>query len=82
LAGNPISPCRIGDELSPRTAPAEKQAQGLIVGHYTQIIWRTTRHLGAAQLTFALSDNHATRHYAAIMCNYDRPGNQHGQPPY
>jgi pathogenesis-related protein 1 len=79
---NSVGSYRVGDELPPPAAPAEKQPPPLIVGHYTQIIWRSTRHLGAAQLTFDLADDRSTRHYVAIICNYDPPGNQQGEKPY
>ena len=79
---NSLGSYRVGDELPPPATPAETQPLPFVVGHYTQIIWRSTRQLGAAQLTFELADDHATRHYVAIICNYDPPGNRHGQQPY
>lgn len=78
---NSLGSYRVGDEL-PSIAAPEKEHQPLIVGHYTQLIWRSTRQLGAAQLTFDLADDHATRHYVAIICNYDPPGNRYGERPY
>jgi hypothetical protein len=79
---NSLGTYRVGDELPPPAAPDEKQPPPLIVGHYTQIVWRTTRQLGAAQLVVTLADDRDTRHYVAIICNYSPPGNRHGQPPY
>lgn len=76
---------RVGDERKSPTAPtdpADPPPPPPIVGHYTQIIWRSTRQLGAAQLTFELTDDRTTRRYTAIICNYSPPGNQQGQPPY
>jgi hypothetical protein len=79
---NSLGTYRVGDELPPQAAPAEKQPPPMIVGHYTQIIWRATRELGAAELTFELTHDGRSRHYTAIICNYAPPGNRHGQPPY
>jgi pathogenesis-related protein 1 len=85
---NSLASYRVGDERPPPASPdAEKPdtetERPLIVGHYTQIIWRSTHHLGAAQLTFDLADDQGTtRHYAAIICNYDPPGNRLGEKPY
>ncbi len=79
---NALGSYRVGDELPPTAAPHKEQPPPLIVGHYTQIIWRSTRQLGAAQLTFDLADDQATRHYVAIICNYDPPGNRLGERPY
>ena len=79
---NSLGSYRVGDEFPLPVEAAEKQQEPLIVGHYTQIIWRSTRQLGVAQLTFDLADEHATCHYVAVICNYGPPGNQHGERPY
>ena len=84
---------RFGDEQQPASsptpdakpspAPSTENPPRIIVGHYTQIVWRTTTHLGAAQLTFDLVDDQgSTRTYAAIVCNYDPPGNRRGEKVY
>lgn len=84
---NSLGSYHVGDELTPigtpdTASPATAQSQPLIVGHYTQIIWRSTGRLGAAQLTFDLADDQTTRRYVAIICNYDPPGNRLGERPY
>jgi pathogenesis-related protein 1 len=85
---NSLDSYRVGDELPSAAAPAAENAHikpssPLIVGHYTQIVWRSTGRLGAAQLTFDLVDDQGTtRHYVALICNYDPPGNRLGEKPY
>jgi pathogenesis-related protein 1 len=80
---NALDSYRVGDERPPPASPGAQQPRPLIVGHYTQIIWRSTRHLGAAQLKFELVDDRGTtRNYVAIICNYDPPGNRSGEKPY
>jgi hypothetical protein len=79
---NSLGSYRVGDELSPIAASDKEPSQPLIVGHYTQVIWHSTRWLGAAQFTFDLADEHTTRHYVAIICTYDPPGNRLGERPY
>jgi hypothetical protein len=44
-------------------------------GHYTQIVWRSTRSVGCAKVTCADGN-------VFITCNYDPPGNYLGQRPY
>ncbi|HLG98849.1 MAG TPA: CAP domain-containing protein [Bryobacteraceae bacterium] len=43
-------------------------------GHYTQIVWRTTRQVGCAVA--------AARNREVWVCNYDPPGNWIGERPY
>jgi pathogenesis-related protein 1 len=80
---NSLGSYRVGDEVLPATAPDKEETQPLIVGHYTQIVWRSTRRLGAGRLTFDLMDSQGTtRHYVALICNYDPPGNRLGERRY
>jgi hypothetical protein len=44
------------------------------VGHYTQMVWSTTRSVGCA-ITHSASDEYLT-------CRYDPPGNVMGDSPY
>ncbi|TCD06323.1 SCP-like extracellular [Erythrobacteraceae bacterium CFH 75059] len=44
------------------------------VGHYTQMIWRDTTHLGCAVASGP--------RYDALVCRYARPGNVMGRAPY
>jgi hypothetical protein len=55
----------------------------VVVGHYTQVVWKGTTHLGAARLTLQLADDRGNvRTYVAIVCNYDPAGNINGEKPF
>jgi len=43
-------------------------------GHYTQLVWRNTKHLGCARVECGRT--------FIVVCNYDPPGNVLGQTPY
>lgn len=43
-------------------------------GHYTQIVWKGTRHVGCAKAE--------CRGKVIVVCNYDPPGNVLGLKPY
>jgi pathogenesis-related protein 1 len=43
-------------------------------GHYTQIVWRTTKRIGCAKVECAGN--------VIVVCNYDPPGNVLGRTPY
>lgn len=45
-------------------------------GHYTQIVWRTTRRVGCARV------NCVGGRGVFMTCNYDPPGNFIGEKPY
>lgn len=49
-------------------------APGRICGHYTQMVWRSTRSLGCAAARCAEAE--------VWVCNYDPPGNYVGHRPY
>jgi pathogenesis-related protein 1 len=48
---------------------------GKVCGHYTQLIWKTTTHLGCAKATCGDSAQ-------VWVCHYAPPGNYIGQKPY
>lgn len=48
-----------------------------ICGHYTQIVWRTTREIGCA-----LVDCPGLQYGSTVVCNYGPAGNYSGQLPY
>lgn len=74
---------QFGDEKGQTEIDAQGNERPIIVGHYTQIVWKGTTHLGAARLTFQLADDRGNvRTYVAIVCNYDPPGNVRGEKPF
>ncbi|KAI3715938.1 hypothetical protein L6452_22930 [Arctium lappa] len=47
-------------------------------GHYTQVVWKNTKHLGCARVKC----DAPYEGYYAVVCNYDPPGNYIGERPY
>ncbi|XP_022158625.1 basic form of pathogenesis-related protein 1-like [Momordica charantia] len=43
--------------------------------HYTQVVWRDTKHVGCARVK-------CHNNWIFVICNYDPPGNYQGQFPY
>jgi len=73
---------RVGDEEGKSETDDFGKEQPIVVGHYTAIIWSATTHIGAAKLSFELTDDLGkTRSYAAIVCNYSPAGNRQGEKP-
>ncbi len=54
-------------------------AEGKVCGHYTQIIWRGTSHLGCAKSQCPLPHGGVAEVW---VCRYDPPGNYGGQKPF
>ncbi|XP_068647742.1 pathogenesis-related protein PR-1-like [Aristolochia californica] len=48
---------------------------GQMCGHYTQIVWKSTRRMGCARVVCDNGD-------VFMTCNYDPPGNYFGEKPY
>ncbi|KAL9660208.1 hypothetical protein QQ045_025020 [Rhodiola kirilowii] len=48
---------------------------GKTCGHYTQVVWRSSKRLGCAKVRCSTGGTF-------ITCNYDPPGNWNGQRPY
>lgn len=65
----------VGDEAGQTDA----SGQPVRVGHYTQIVWKDTRTIGAAKWQYT-SRNGQTA--VVIVCNYDPPGNFIGRQPH
>ncbi|KAK9097909.1 hypothetical protein Syun_024954 [Stephania yunnanensis] len=49
--------------------------EGKMCGHYTQIVWKTTRRVGCARVVCDTGD-------VFMTCNYDPVGNVIGEKPY
>ena len=80
---NADSEYRVGDEMGQTEKDESGQERPIIVGHYTAIVWRDTKEIGAAKLEFTLTDEQGdSRHFVAIVCNYNPPGNRRGSKPY
>lgn len=80
---NANAPYRVGDEVGKSGIDDQGKERPIVVGHYTAMIWRTTKQIGAAKLTFELVDDQGNaRSYVAIICNYSPPGNKYGERPY
>jgi pathogenesis-related protein 1 len=74
---------KFGDEVGKKETDSDGREILVVVGHYTAIVWKATTHLGAAKLTFTLSDDRgAIRNYVAVVCNYDPAGNIEGEKPF
>lgn len=54
------------------------RCRGGVCGHYTQLVWRDTTHVGCAVAACAVSDMTAT----IWVCNYSPGGNVIGERPY
>ena len=73
---------RVGDEDGKVESDDKGVERPVVVGHYTAIVWRATKEIGAAMLEFELDDGCASRTYVGIICNYNPPGNTRGEKPY
>jgi uncharacterized protein YkwD len=56
------------------TFPECKTRRSAVVGHYTQIVWKTTRSVGCALVSNGRTD--------FLVCRYGPPGNMEGEKPY
>jgi pathogenesis-related protein 1 len=73
---------RVGDEEGRTEIDDNGRERPVVVGHYTAIVWRATKQIGASKLEFELTDGCTNRTYASIICNYNPPGNRRGEKPY
>ncbi|XAR66674.1 hypothetical protein NMG60_11012980 [Bertholletia excelsa] len=63
------------DEEKYYSYPTNTCAEGQMCGHYTQIVWKTTRRIGCARVICDSGD-------VFMTCNYDPVGNYIGERPY
>ncbi len=77
-SGQQLSPERVvkmwGEEVSDYNYAANTCKPGKMCGHYTQIVWRSTKQVGCGM---ARGNGREV-----WVCNYDPPGNFVGQKPY
>ena len=77
-SGQQLSPERVvkmwGEEVSDYNYNANTCKPGKMCGHYTQIVWRSTKQVGCGM---ARGNGREV-----WVCNYDPPGNFVGQKPY
>jgi hypothetical protein len=59
-------------------------ASGKVCGHYTQLVWRQTTHVGCAKRTCTKNSPFGKDFptWEFWVCNYAPPGNVIGQKPY
>lgn len=62
-----------GSEIKDYHGEVVGQSNG-VVGHYTQVVWRTTTEVGCAAFKCGSA--------LLVVCNYSPPGNYIGQHPY
>ena len=60
-------------------APLSDDLSELRTGHYTQIVWRGTTHIGAGRAVLQTGE---MKGWTVIVCNYDPPGNARGEKPF
>jgi len=53
-----------------------------VCGHYTQMIWRDTRHVGCAIQHCDKGAPFGSGPWTLVVCNYAPPGNVSGRKPY
>jgi hypothetical protein len=53
-----------------------------VCGHYTQIVWGATTHLGCAKKTCTTNNPFGKGSWEIWVCNYSPPGNFVGKKPY
>jgi pathogenesis-related protein 1 len=72
-----------GDEMADYSYATGSCAPGKKCGHYTQIVWEDTTHLGCGvRLCTKNSPFEGFSEWQFWVCNYDPPGNWQGEKPY
>lgn len=65
-----------GSEVKDYNYSRNSCAQGKMCGHYTQVVWKSTRSVGCA---FAICEDSKEQVW---VCQYQTPGNWVGEKPY
>ncbi len=63
----------------PSVVPIPPDLSDFTAGHYTQMVWRTTKRIGAG---VAVVKDGRFKGMTLVVCNYDPPGNMVGEKPY
>lgn len=63
----------------PSVQPIPSDFSTFTAGHYTQMVWRTTKRIGAG---VAVVKQGRFKGMTLVVCNYDPPGNMVGDKPY
>jgi uncharacterized protein YkwD len=71
-------------EVSDYSYATNKCAPGKMCGHYTQVVWRNTTHVGCATALCKKNSPFGAQFptWQLWVCNYTPPGNFVGQKPY
>jgi uncharacterized protein YkwD len=56
------------------------QEKGYLGGHYTQMVWKASTKVGCGVATKSEKNGDAEDNKQVIVCRYDPPGNDGGQP--
>lgn len=63
----------------PSVQPIPSDFSDFTAGHYTQMVWRKTKRIGAG---VAVVKDGRFKGMTLVVCNYDPPGNMIGEKPY
>ncbi|WP_369865933.1 CAP domain-containing protein [Archangium sp. Cb G35] len=71
-------------EVADYSYATNKCAPGKVCGHYTQVVWRKTTHVGCATAICTKNSPFGAQFptWQLWVCNYTPPGNFVGQKPY
>lgn len=75
---------RWADEQSQYHYSSNSCAAGEACGHYTQMVWRSTREIGCGIANCRTGSPFGSPFpdWTFVVCHYDPPGNRTGQRPY
>jgi pathogenesis-related protein 1 len=76
IAGREATPAEVTDTWAAEADDYDYKANSChgVCGHYTQLVWRTTREVGCAAAQGGGRE--------IVACEYDPPGNRQGQRPW
>jgi len=78
-----------GSEIADYDYASNTCVSGKQCGHYTQVVWANTTHVGCGKATcvsqllnITLNNYYSVRSETVWVCNYNPPGNYNGEKPY